>query len=491
MYKNLLNTVNSQPSLFNKTAIKEVFGSNITYGDLMVEIDKKSNFLLQKGVKKGDFISLVSKNTISFVTWYFAVHKIEAILIPLSDSIGKWEIRKLIQLISIDHIIFSEQQKSEFHNFECSNINVYLNSFLISFKQIRNRKKEEIDSEVSILLRTSGSIGNSKIVMHTNESILTNALAHSNAVNLNQDENTLVILPLTFSFAHTCQMLAVLFNGGTINLLNIPFFSPETMVKVISQEKITSTSLVFLHLKRWEQVINKLGHQNIETLNFVCYAGGPTSSECIIKLSQKYPKIKFLQAYGLTEAGPRVTIVRKNDTINPSENHHSGQPVENVLIEIRDENNITLPIRQQGEVFIKSPSIMKGYYMNEKLTNEVLTNGWLKTGDIGFLDEKNRLSILSRKKNIIITMGSNVYPEEIEEYLLQHPYVGEVLVLGEKDNYAGEIIVANVVRTNEIITSHELINFCKEGLAIYKVPKIIRFVEKIPRTNSGKIIRAY
>ena len=202
----------------------------------------------------------------------------------------------------------------------------------------------------------------------------------------------------------------------------------------------------------------------------------------------KFPTIAFVQTYGLTEAGPRVTtlpIQKCNEKVGSV-----GRAISGVEIKIIDRTGRNLAYGEIGEVLIKSKSIMKGYFRDSEETEKILHSEWLYSGDIGYLSEDGYLYIIGRKKNVIISGGLNICPEEIEEIIMNFEGVVDVIVFGEYDNLLGEVVCADiVVENNDTEIVEQLRKLCAEKLSDYKIPKKIRLVDKIERTYNGKIKR--
>ena len=196
--------------------------------------------------------------------------------------------------------------------------------------------------------------------------------------------------------------------------------------------------------------------------------------------------INITQGYGLTETSPIVTVNVISDSFNGS----IGLPLPSTDVSIRDENNNEIDIGQEGELCVKGPQVMSRYWNNpEESEASFTTDGFFKTGDIAIIDKYGYLKIVDRKKDMIITSGYNVYPNEIEDYVSQHPDVNECGVIGVEDINRGESINLFIVKSKNSLTQTEVIDFCKKGLTIYKIPKKVIFIKELPKNNVGKILR--
>jgi long-chain acyl-CoA synthetase len=197
----------------------------------------------------------------------------------------------------------------------------------------------------------------------------------------------------------------------------------------------------------------------------------------------------LISIYGLTECTVTATVSPWGGKVKPGT---EGLPVPNTEIKIVDlaDGTRELPVGEAGEILIKGPQVMKGYYKNPEATEKVIRDGWLYTGDIGFLDEEGYLCVVDRKKDLIIAGGFNVYPNEIDDILYAHPKVLEACTIGVPDEYRGETVISYVVpQPGGVLTEEEIIEYCRESLAAYKVPKKVHFIEELPKSTIGKVLR--
>lgn len=233
-------------------------------------------------------------------------------------------------------------------------------------------------------------------------------------------------------------------------------------------------------------VQNPPSPDDVKTLKLMVCAGAPTDIETISQAREMFKHADIVRAYGLTEAGPRVSCGLKNQIVS---NDSSGVPLKGVQIKVmREENEGTeCLLFEPGEIWVNSPSLYNGYY--EKGKKQKPKEEWLKTGDIGYIDAENQLFIIGRSKNIIIVGGMNVYPEEVEEVLCRFPDISDAYVYGTEDSLTGEQVVAEVVvRLGEVKLSN-IRKFCSDYLSKYKIPKSVNVVDSIKRTENGKVQR--
>jgi len=216
-------------------------------------------------------------------------------------------------------------------------------------------------------------------------------------------------------------------------------------------------------------------------------AGGMATREHIARQWKKHTGCILVESYGLTEASPAVTI---NPLNGPDFSNSIGQPLPSTECEIRDENNQLVPVGEKGELYIRGPQVMAGFWQHSDETQLVLSeHGWLKTGDIAKFDTRGFLYLVDRLKDMILVSGFNVYPNEIESVVCAHPQVSECGAIGIPDQHSGEAVKIFVVRNDPSLDKAQLISYCQDHLTDYKLPRAIEFKSSLPKTAVGKILR--
>lgn len=257
---------------------------------------------------------------------------------------------------------------------------------------------------------------------------------------------------------------------------------------MVERHKVTNfTGVPFMMFSIIENRNRK--NYNISSLRFICFGGAPTPKGKIMELINEFPYIDFIHMYGQTETSTRISHLLPKDSKNKAGS--IGKPIPGMEWRIVNPNGDDVPVGTEGEIIVNGKNVMKGYYRRDEETANVLKNGWLHTGDLAKFDKDGFAYITGRIKNKIIKGGMNIYPEEIEEYLILHPLVKESYVFGVDHPYYGEVLNAKIVlqRDCDVITEDELINFCCKGLPFYKVPDKIEVVTELPKTESGKLRR--
>lgn len=343
------------------------------------------------------------------------------------------------------------------------------------------------NQDIAFLQYTGGTTGVSKGAMLTHRNLIANiqqADAWFDHLLTDKPEIIITALPLYHIFSLTANCLYFSKIGG----LNVLITNPRDIPSMIKDMKkfqftaITGVNTLFNALVKNPEFA-KLDFSHLH----LALGGGMSVQKVVAENWQKITNRPLLEAYGLTETSPCVTINPANLT---SYNGTIGLPVPSTDICFLDDNGHEVPFGQPGELAIKGPQVMKGYWENPAETAKVFTkDGWLLTGDIGCINQEGYVRILERKKDMILVSGFNVYPNEIEDVIARLVGVREVAVVGVPDEHSGEAVKAFVVKDDPNLSAETVISYCREHLTPYKVPRYVEFAEELPKTNVGKILR--
>jgi len=350
-----------------------------------------------------------------------------------------------------------------------------------------NFDKVDINGEdIAFLQYTGGTTGIAKGAMLSHRNVIANMeqICEWMKPKLKEKEETIITaLPLYHIFALTVNCLAF-YNIGAKNVL---ITNPRDMPAFIKEMKrhpftvFTGVNTLFNGL---------LNQKTFSEIDFsylkVTVGGGMAVQDVVAERWKKTTGNALVEGYGLTETSPVVSCNPIDDT---EQIGTIGLPLPGTEVKIMDDEGKEVPIGKNGEIWVKGPQVMSGYWENESETDLVFQNGWFKTGDIGFLHDDGFVQIVDRKKEMINVSGFNVYPNEIEGIVMQHPKVLEVGAVGVPDNRSNEVVKIFVVKKDPSLTEAELKDFCKENLTAYKRPKQIEFRETLPKSNIGKILR--
>ena len=344
------------------------------------------------------------------------------------------------------------------------------------------------ENDLALLIYTGGTTGLPNGVMLTHRNLLTSMISVVAELNVSEDDTTLMVLPM-FHVA-VWQVLCHLMVGARVVLRARADI--VDILATIQRERCTSMNAVPT-LYNWIVSSPDLDKYDLSSLRMLMYGGSPFPEEVLRRCIQRFGPI-FTQGYGLTEAAPGVSFLAAKDHVvdGPRSKllRSAGRELPLCEVRIGDADGNEVPRGQPGEVMVRGPNVMKGYWNNESLTRERLRAGWLHTGDIGTMDEDGYFYLLDRKADMIVTGGENVYPTEVEAVLYQHAAVQECVVTSAPDEKWGERVQAAVVlRQGEQVTEGDLLTFCRERLANYKCPKSIEFRTTLPKSLVGKLLR--
>ncbi|MCL1076818.1 long-chain-fatty-acid--CoA ligase FadD [Parashewanella spongiae] len=348
-------------------------------------------------------------------------------------------------------------------------------------------KPEIVPDDLAFLQYTGGTTGVSKGAMLSHKNVVSNVLQASGAYSpVLDDGNELVVtaLPLYHIFALTVNCMLFVHKGSKNLLITNPRDIPA-FIDELNKYKFTVLTGV-------NTLFNALiNHERFKFIDFsglkLSIGGGMAVQRAVAEKYQEMTQTRLLEGYGLTEASPLVTCCPYDlDGYNGA----IGFPAPSTIIEIRDDAGNVLPQGEIGELCVKGPQVMHGYWQREEETKAVIDKeGWLSTGDIGYMDEKGFFFIVDRKKDMILVSGFNVFPNEIEDVVALHPKVVEVAAVGVPYEASGEAVKIFVVSKSKKLTEKDIIKHCRIHLTGYKVPKFIEFRDELPKTNVGKILR--
>ncbi len=341
---------------------------------------------------------------------------------------------------------------------------------------------DRAEDDIAVIFYTSGTTGRPKGVMLSHGNLLFNA-ENTSTLGLTRDGDVSIsCLPLAHLFGMGTTMLGQLFK---LKAVLLRWFTAEAFFDAVNDHGAKSSAVVPTMLAYM------LGHPDFDKVDwsrfeFIVVAAAPVPVELADEF-EKRTGARVLEGYGLTETSPTVSVMRRED---PRRLGSCGKPVPNIEVAITDDDDRPVATGETGEVCVKGPNVMKGYYNLPDATAEAMRNGWFHTGDMGHLDEDGYLYITERKKDLIIRGGFNIFPRDVEEILYGHPAVLECAVVGVPDPKMGEQVRAYVVlRPGESATADDLMDYACEHLARYKTPKDIVFLDALPKNPIGKILK--
>ena len=469
----------------------------ISFKDFHKKTSRMAASLLGYGLNTGDRVAVHFGNCLEVVESYFAVGKAGAISIPLNPMFTAREIKYIINNSEAKFVITSEDFLAKVLSIRTEMPSVQKifvagkggQSDTIQYYRLYEGIKQEVQGldvdpeSIAMIFYTSGTTGNPKGAMLTHKGLITNAEVMVETLGFTDSDRSFCVLPFFHGFATAFGLFQMMCAGGSTVIVEGKF-NEEIACQVIEKHETTvllGVPAMFIYL------INHPGRSkyNLSSLRIGVTGGGPVPIELKVQF-EKEVGIVVVEGYGLTEAGPIVCIEKPG-----RERRHGscGLTLQGIETRVVDQNGKDVPPGEIGELIVKGyPYIMKGYWKMPKETSETLRDGWLYTGDLVRKDEDGYIYIVDRIKDMIVRGGYNIYPKEIEMVLYSHPSVLEAAVVGVFDEVMGEIPKAYIVpKIGENITKEEINEYCRENLAAYKVPREIVFVDKLPKTESGKI----
>ena len=482
-----------------------------TYSEFESRVKRLASAFKELGVRPNDKVAIIHKNCHYFLESYFATTFIGAVIVPVNYRLSQKEFsyilnnsdaKILITNPEFNKKIFpSVKQSPQIKSIIWTNINKYSgrkeNHFYYE-ALIENKQPVELplptisEESVAQIYYTSGTTSQPKGVVLTHRNNYAHALGTIEELNLTDKDNWLHVSPM-FHLADAWAVWAITKAGGTHVI--IPEFSPKKVFQIIESENVTLSNFIPTLLNiliNYEDV----GKFNYKSLRLIMSGGAPIAPEVVRKVIEIF-KCNFIQTYGMTETSPFLTmsILKPHLKKIPFEKQFeymitTGRPFADVKLKIINEKGqaVHKDDKEVGEILVKGETITPKYWKLPEETSKRIKDGWLYTGDLARVNDEDYLTIVDRKDDMIITGGENVYSIEIENILYSHPDILEAAVVGLPDEIWGEkIVTAVVLKPGKKKSSKNIVDYCKNNLADFKVPKRVVFIDELPKTGSNKI----
>ncbi|TKC19431.1 long-chain fatty acid--CoA ligase [Robertmurraya kyonggiensis] len=480
----------------NKTAI--IFNNNIhTYLEFNEEVNRIAHALINYGVKKGDKISIMMKNSDAFIFVFYGILKAGAVAVPINFRLTAHEVRYILDdsdsvLVFVDEEFAETVAKAREGN-EKLQLQIIVGEKaeeqqirLADFKSslTTNPDLEVLESDDAEILYTSGTTGLPKGVLLDHHRVLHVAFMMTITMKIGTEDNLLHVAPLF----HSAQLNLFLVSGtflGSTQVVQQDFHPVETL-KIISTHKISLFFGVPTMYNFFLQVPK--GMFDVSSVTRLGYGAAPMPNATLQKSMEMFNTDQFFNLCGLTEGGPGGIFLTPEG--HKAKFGVSGRANHFTDARIVDEAGGDVKPGEVGEFIIKAETIMKEYYKKTEETRKTLKDGWLYTGDLATIDGEGYITLVDRKKDMIISGGENVYSTEVEQVLYKHPDILEAAVIGIPHEVWGETVAAIVVpKENKKIEHENLLLFCRQELAGYKIPRVVYEMEQLPRNASGKVLK--
>jgi len=485
-------------------------GKRQTFARTSERVNSLGNALAGLGIEKGDRIAILQVNCPQYVESYYAAAKLGAIFVPLnfrskqdelSYMLSNAEAKALLvgnryldmvramlpHLPSVKQCISMDDKQPDIPYYED----------LVGSSSPDEVLSEIDDEDITMLVYTAGTTGLSKGVPLRHSGFASYVLENVDPASPDIEERNLLTVPL-YHVAGIQAMLAAVYGGRTLVLMRQ--FETQEWMETVQREQVTRAMLVPTMLKRIIDAPD-FTRYNLGSLKVLTYGAAPMPFEVISKAIEVMPRVKFINAFGQTETASTITALGPEDHVIEGTGEERekklkrltssiGRPLPDVEVKIVDEQGAEVPVGEAGEITARGPRVMSGYWRDEQKTAQVITpDGWLHTGDMGWVDGEGYIYLAGRGDDMIIRGGENISPEEIENALYSHPKIEEAAVIGVPDPEWGQEPMAFVVlKSGENATEGDIIGYCKSGMG-FKRPRAVVFLDSLPRNPMGKVLK--
>lgn len=480
----------------DRTALVVPGGPNYDYGELDDQVNAAASGLSARGVERGSRVALLFPNTPEFVIAHFALQKLGAVSVPLNHRLAGEEVAYILQDADVELLVYDEQFEDTVQTAQTDVDTVAAGTG--AFEALLDNLTDAVPcpaerDDESFVAYTSGSTGRPKGVPHTHDDVILGAAQSIQEMSIQRSDRALHIAPLFHVVGLNCFFNPHWFMGAT-NILQ-PTFDPEEALELIEAEQVTGTLGVPAQIEALLRVPD-IDQYDLSSLEYVRTGGGPITESTVVQARDQLAP-QFYNTYGLTETQQNATAYTPDDpeekrtSVGKASYFWDVRVVEPASPAEADPSREISP-PGTGMVMISGPITMERYLNRPEATEEVFVDGWLYTGDVAELDEDGYMYIVDRMDNLIKSGGENIYPQEVEGVLSEHPAVVDCGVFAMDHNEWGETVTAAVVPAEDSVTADELDDDMRETdqLADFKRPRRYEFVEEIPRsTGSGSIQR--
>ncbi|MDJ0698919.1 MAG: AMP-binding protein [Woeseiaceae bacterium] len=485
-------------------------GIRKSYAELRAEAEQLATGLLALGIEPGNRVGIWGPNSYEWVLTQLATAEMGAILVCINPAYRLFELEYVLEKVDCKAVIAAEKFKTSDYLAMLDEVRPKLPNLefvirmgdeprdgMLNFADVcrmgGDAERQRLgplkamlkpDDAINIQF-TSGTTGAPKGATLTHMNILNNGKNTANGMGFTPDDSLCIPVPLYHCFGMVLGVLACVTSGATMVFPN-DAYDPESTLQAVQDERCTALHGVPTMFVT-ELDHPRFGEFDVSTLRTGLIAGAPCPEELMIRIIGEMNMENVLIGYGQTEVSPVNHMTLPNDTLE-NRTQTVGRPIPYVEIKIVDKDDHVVPVGEQGEICTRGYSVMKGYWNDDERTAETIIDGWLHSGDLGIMDAHGYVRITGRIKDMIIRGGENIYPREVEEFLYTHPKISEVQVFGVPDARMGEQVCAWIqLKHGQSATADEIIDYCKDKITHFKIPKHVRFVDEYPMTVTGKI----
>jgi long-chain acyl-CoA synthetase len=465
-------------------------GLELTYAELNDRSARLAALLREQGLQQGDRVGLMLPNVLEFPISYYGILRAGDVVVPMNVLLKRREIAFYLEDSGAKLLLawhgFGEEAQAGAADAGAELIEVEPEAFaeLLGDREPDPDLAETDGEDTAVILYTSGTTGKPKGAELSHFNLTRNAeIASQTTCEVQEGNVVLGSLPLFHSFGQTVSMNASLRVGATLTLL--PKFDPGEALEIMQRDGVTHFYGV---PTMYGALLHHPGREDFDTSSLrICITGGASMPVEVLRGFEEAFECELLEGYGLSETSP---VSSSNHPGRPRKPGSIGTPLREVEMKVVDEDDREVPQGEVGEIVIRGHNVMKGYWERPDATEEAMRGGWFHTGDMAKVDEDGYFFIVDRKKDLIIRGGYNVYPREVEEVLYEHPKVREAAVIGvPHDRWGEEIGAAVVLHEGEEVAPAEVSDYVKERIAAYKYPRLVWFVDDLPKGPTGKILK--
>ena len=484
-------------------------GRRITYMELNDRVNRLASGLGQLGVGRGDRVAVLQVNCNEHVEAYFAAAKLDAVYVPLNFRVRSDELAYMLNETSPKVFLvgarYADLVKSAVKNFQdCDNFVAleqrvdgwhYYEDLMVS-NDVKEHCPGADEDDLTIVLFTAGTTGRPKGVMLSHASFSSYILANVSPADPETEERNILTVPL-YHIAGVQGMMAAVYGGRTIIMQRQ--FEPVEWMGLVQEERANRAMMVPTMLKMLMDH-PRFPEHDLSSLEIITYGAAPMPIDVIKRAIAEFPGTYFINAFGQTETASTITMLSPEDHVLDGDAEEVekrlrrlssiGKPLDDVEVSIVDEGGDPVEQGKVGEIVARGDRLMKGYWRSEGATAEVIRDGWLYTGDLGYFDEDGYIFLAGRAKDFIKRGGEMVSPEEVEQVLNSYPAIDECAVIGIPDSDWGERVRAVVVlKPGYTVDESEVSEFCRQRLASFKKPESVVVTSKLPRNPLGKVLK--
>lgn len=462
--------------------------TRVSYRQLHERVCKAAGILAAQGIKRGDIVALLMKNSIAFIELALASSHLGAVTLPINYRLGREEVEYILKHAGAKLLYVDAELEPLAGSFR----HVVITPSLEHGASGLDPQAEPVHEPAAVgsadmfrLMYTSGTTGHPKGVIHSYENWYWKTLDHITDLQLTADDRILVTGPLYHVGAFDLPGLALFEVGGSMTILRE--FDPVEVLQAIQSDKLTCAWFAPVMSSRLLSFPTRSDY-DVTSLKWAIGGGERTPVQRIQEFGSFFVNARYIDGYGLTETCSGDTLMQPGREIEKIGS--AGRALSHVRVEIRDEHGTRLPANQSGEICLLGPKVTKGYWRDEQKTRESFFGDWFRTGDMGYLDEDGFIFLVDRKKDMIISGAENIASSEVERVLYQMEVIEEAAVIGMPDLEWGERVTAVVaLRQGRALTLDDVREFCREKLGKFKIPRQLIIMDALPRNPSGKILK--